>query len=96
LIVLGFGHAEFHRAIIGELQRLPDDETVLRIDALAVQKDADGAIEVQHLSKPDPRRGGRCQLKLKLQDVIGHVGSSRIGDRGHEPAGPGGNPARAG
>src|SRR5450755_2948950 len=50
LIVPGFSHPEFHGEIIAELQRLHDDETVRVIDALAVHKDADGAIEVQHLS----------------------------------------------
>jgi uncharacterized membrane protein len=50
LIVLGFSHPEFHGEIIAELQRLHDDETVRVIDALAVHKDADGEIEVQHLS----------------------------------------------
>jgi uncharacterized membrane protein len=50
LIVLGFSHPEFHGEIIAELQRLHDDNTVRVIDALAVHKDADGEIEVQHLS----------------------------------------------
>jgi uncharacterized membrane protein len=50
LIVLGFNHPEFHGEIIAELQRLHDDDTVRVIDALAVHKDADGEIEVQHLS----------------------------------------------
>ena len=50
LIVLGFSHPEFQGEIIAELQRLHDDETVRVIDALAVHKDADGAIEFQHLS----------------------------------------------
>jgi uncharacterized membrane protein len=50
LIVLGFSHPEFHGEIIAELQRLHDDDTVRVIDALAVHKDADGEIEVQHLS----------------------------------------------
>src|ERR1700733_2444628 len=50
LIVLGFGHPEFHGKIIAELERLHDEGTVRVIDALAVHKDADGEIEVQHLS----------------------------------------------
>jgi len=50
LIVLGFDHPEFHGEIIAELQRLHDEKTVRVIDALAVHKDADGEIEVQHLS----------------------------------------------
>ena len=50
LIVVGFNHPEFHGEIIAELERLHDEETVRVIDALAVHKDADGAIEVAHLS----------------------------------------------
>src|SRR5947209_1000011 len=50
LIVVGFSQPEFHGEIIAELQRLHDEETVRVIDALAVHKDADGEIEVQHLS----------------------------------------------
>jgi uncharacterized membrane protein len=50
LIVLGFDHPEFHGEIIAELERLHDEQAVRVIDALAVHKDADGEIEVQHLS----------------------------------------------
>ena len=50
LIVLGFQHPEFHGEIIAELERLRESDTVRVIDALAVHKDADGEIEVAHLS----------------------------------------------
>ena len=50
LIVVGFSHPEFHGDITAELQRLHDENTVRVIDALAVHKDADGEVEVQHLS----------------------------------------------
>jgi uncharacterized membrane protein len=50
LIVLGFQHPEFHGEIIEELERLRESDTVRVIDALAVHKDADGEIEVAHLS----------------------------------------------
>ena len=50
LIVLGFEHPEFHGEIIAELERLKQSDTVRVIDALAVHKDTDGEIEVQHLS----------------------------------------------
>jgi uncharacterized membrane protein len=50
LIVLGFNHPDFHGEIIQELERLRESDTVRVIDALAVHKDADGEIEVQHLS----------------------------------------------
>ena len=50
LIVLGFKHPDFHGEIIEELERLRESDTVRVIDALAVHKDADGEIEVAHLS----------------------------------------------
>jgi uncharacterized membrane protein len=50
MIVLGFAQPDFHGEIIAELERLHDADTVRVIDALAVHKDANGEIEVQHLS----------------------------------------------
>jgi uncharacterized membrane protein len=50
LIVLGFQHPQFHGEIIAELERLRESDSVRVIDALAVHKDADGEIEVAHLS----------------------------------------------
>ena len=50
LIVLGFDHPDFQGEIIEELERLRESDTVKVIDALAVYKDADGEIEVAHLS----------------------------------------------
>src|SRR4051795_11271345 len=50
LIVLGFEHPNFHGEIIAELERLRESDTVRVIDALAVYKDTDGEIEVEHLS----------------------------------------------
>ncbi len=50
LLVLGFEHPEFHGEIIAELERLKESDTVRVIDSLAVHKDAEGDIEVVHLS----------------------------------------------
>ena len=50
LIVLGFSHPDFHGEIIEELERLHDSGTVRVIDSLVVYKDADGELEVEHLS----------------------------------------------
>jgi uncharacterized membrane protein len=50
LIVLGFSHPDFHGEIIDELERLRDNDMVRVIDSLAVYKDADGGLEVEHLS----------------------------------------------
>ena len=50
LIVLGFKNPDFHGEIIAELERLKETDTVRVIDALAVYKDAEGELEVEHLS----------------------------------------------
>ena len=50
LIVLGFDHPDFRGEIIAELERLGKNDGVRVIDALAVYKDADGELEVAHLS----------------------------------------------
>src|SRR5438067_4892495 len=50
LLVLGFNEPGFHGEIIAELERLEESGTVRVIDALAVHKDADGEMEVAHLS----------------------------------------------
>jgi uncharacterized membrane protein len=47
---LGFEHPDFHGEIIDELERLRESDTVRVIDSLAVYKDADGEVEVEHLS----------------------------------------------
>src|SRR3954453_21137097 len=50
LVVLGFEHPDFHGEIIEKLARLHDEGAVRVIDSLAVYKDADGELEIQHLS----------------------------------------------
>ena len=50
LLVLGFNHPQFHGEIIAELEKLRESDTVRVIDALAVYKDAEGELEVEHLS----------------------------------------------
>ena len=50
LLVLGFSHPDFRGEIIAELENLRESDTVRVIDALAVYKDAEGEIEVAHLS----------------------------------------------
>jgi hypothetical protein len=50
LIVLGFDHPDFRGEIVAELERLSENDAVRVIDALAVYKDADGELEVAHLS----------------------------------------------
>jgi len=69
LIVLGFNHPEFHGEIIEELERLRESDTVRVIDALAVHKDADGGIEVAHLSNLS--KDEAVELGTKIGALIG-------------------------
>jgi uncharacterized membrane protein len=69
LIVLGFSHPEFHGEIVAELERLKESDTVRVIDALAVHKDADGEIEVQHLSNLS--KDEAIELGSKVGALIG-------------------------
>lgn len=50
LVVLGFNQPDFHGEIIAELERLREADAVRVIDSLVVYKDADGELEVEHLS----------------------------------------------
>ena len=69
LIVLGFSEPDFHGEIITELERLHDENTVRVIDALAVHKDADGEIEVVHLSNLS--KDEAIELGSKVGALIG-------------------------
>src|SRR3954462_6715462 len=69
LIVLGFQHPEFHGEIIAELERLRESDTVRVIDALAGHKDADGEIEVAHLSNLS--KDEAIELGSKVGALIG-------------------------
>ena len=69
LIVLGFEHPEFHGEIIAELERLRESDTVRVIDALAVHKDAEGEIEVAHLSNLS--KDEAIELGSKVGALIG-------------------------
>jgi uncharacterized membrane protein len=69
LLVLGFNHPNFHGEIIEELERLRDSDTVRVVDALAVHKDAEGEIEVAHLS--NLTRDEAIELGSKVGALIG-------------------------
>jgi uncharacterized membrane protein len=69
LIVLGFNHPEFHGEIIEELTRLRESDTVRVIDALAVHKDAEGEIEVEHLSNLTKEEA--IELGTKIGALLG-------------------------
>jgi len=69
LIVLGFNHPDFHGEIIAELERLRESDTIRVIDALAVYKDADGELEVEHLSNLTENEA--IELGSKIGALIG-------------------------
>jgi len=69
LIVLGFSHPDFHGEVIAELERLRATDTVRVIDSLVVYKDADGALEVEHLS--NLTRDEAIELGSKIGALIG-------------------------
>jgi uncharacterized membrane protein len=69
LLVLGFNHPNFHGEVIQELERLRDSDTVRVIDALAVHKDAEGEIEVAHLS--NLTKDEAVELGSKVGALIG-------------------------
>ena len=69
LIVLGFTHPDFHGEVIAELERLRQSDTVRVIDALAVYKDAQGEIEVEHLSNLTTEEA--VELGSKVAALVG-------------------------
>jgi uncharacterized membrane protein len=69
LIVLGFNHPNFHGEVIQELERLRASDTIRVIDALAVHKDADGEMEVAHLSNLTEEEA--IELGSKVGALIG-------------------------
>ncbi|MGD0374469.1 MAG: hypothetical protein ABSB01_07805 [Streptosporangiaceae bacterium] len=69
LLVLGFNHPDFHGEIIAELERLRESDTVRVIDSLAVYKDADGELEVEHLSNLTEQEA--IELGSKIGALIG-------------------------
>src|SRR4051794_40493134 len=69
LIVLGFNHPNFHGEVIAELEKLRASDTVRVIDALAVYKDAEGELEVEHLSNLTTEEA--IELGSKIGALIG-------------------------
>jgi uncharacterized membrane protein len=93
LIVLGFDHPEFHGEIIEELERLRESDTIRVIDALAVHKDANGELEVAHLS--NLTREEAIELGSKIGALIGlgiegEEGAEELAEAGAEAAAEGG------
>jgi uncharacterized membrane protein len=69
LIVLGFREPDFHGEIIAELERLRESDTVRVIDSLVVYKDAEGELEVEHLSNLSTDEA--IELGTKIGALIG-------------------------
>jgi len=69
LIVLGFNHPDFHGEVIAELERLRESGTVRVIDSIVVYKDADGELEVEHLSNLTQQQA--IELGSKIGALIG-------------------------
>ena len=90
LIVLGFPEPDFHGGIITELERLRESDTVRVIDALAVHKDADGEVEVAHLSNLTDDEA------VELGSMVGAlIGLGIEGEAGIEPGAEAGATAAA-
>jgi uncharacterized membrane protein len=69
LLVLGFTRPNFEGEIIEELERLRESDTVRVIDSLAVFKDANGDIEVAHLSNLTTEEA--IELGSKVAALVG-------------------------
>lgn len=78
LVVLGFAHPDFHGEVIAELEKLRRSDTIHVIDAIAVHKDADGEMEVVHLSNLPS--GQAVELGGKIGALIGLGAESAAGD----------------
>ena len=78
LLVLGFSQPDFHGEIIEELERLRESDTVRVIDALAVHKDADGEIEVLHLSNLSKDEAIELGSKVGALNGLGIEGEEGI------------------
>jgi uncharacterized membrane protein len=78
LIVLGFSHPNFHGEIIAELERLRENDMVRVIDALAVYKDADGELGVEHLSNLSEQEAIEYGTKIGALIGLGIEGEDGI------------------
>ena len=69
LLVLGFSQPDFHGEVIAELERLHENGMVRVIDSIVVYKDADGDLEVEHLS--NLTQDEAIELGSKIGALIG-------------------------
>jgi uncharacterized membrane protein len=69
LLVIGFEHPDFRGEVLEELEKLRESDMVRVIDSLAVYKDADGDMEVMHLS--NLTREEAIEVGSKVAALIG-------------------------
>jgi uncharacterized membrane protein len=69
LIVLGFDHPNFRGEVIEELEKLKQSDTIKVIDAIALYKDSEGEIEIEHLS--NLTRDEAVEFGSKIGALIG-------------------------
>jgi uncharacterized membrane protein len=79
LIVLGFTQPDFHGEIIAELERLRESDMVRVIDSLAVYKDEQGELEVEHLSNLSEDEAIELGSKIGALIGLGIEGEEGIG-----------------
>ena len=80
LVVLGFNHPDFHGEIIEELERLREVDAVRVIDSLVVYKDADGELEVEHLSNLSTEEAIELGSKIGASVGLGIEGEEGMED----------------
>lgn len=93
LIVLGFPEPDFHGAIIEELERLRQSDTVRVIDALAVHKNVGGGIEVAHMGNLSDEEavefgtgvGALIGLGIEWEESLEAGAEAGAGGRGRHP-----------
>jgi uncharacterized membrane protein len=87
LLVIGFEHPDFQGEILEELERLSENELIRVIDALAVYKDEDGAVERLHgsqLSGDEMSEFGALVGMLVGLGAAGEEGAAAGAERGAE------------
>jgi uncharacterized membrane protein len=78
LIVLGFNHPDFHGEVIAALERLRENDAVRVIDSVVVYKDADGALEFEHLSNLSEQEAVEVGSKIGALIGLGIEGEEGI------------------
>jgi uncharacterized membrane protein len=87
LIVVGFEHPDFRGEILEELEKLRESDTIGVLDALAVFKDADGNVEVAHLSNmthEEAIEAGSMVASLLNFEIEGEESPAAAGETGGE------------